>query len=607
MLHFNTPAEELTRDFLLKFFSKKIETLLPFLCCDVHFYYNKKGEITGRDNLTQFIQETFQREYSQIKIKSIKIKNIAKSVEDVFAIVDFYDKNLLQEISFAVTLILTKETDTYQIKDIHMSEINNKNGTQFALLTQFTEENDTATLTPRESVNEETNEHENRYLPKYRNLLNRIPCGLVILCSDAQNNITPMYFSDKFYDIFPNSKKDFKEMSDFNRIIGVHSSDLEKVNSLKEYILNSDKDEDFVSGSYRFCGETDIYKWLSISIYMEKIANGDKLIYLAYLDVDEQVNMREEIMFIYDNIPAALYSCKIDENWSLIRANNKFYEMLGYTRDDFEQMNNEYTKVIHKDDQERISISIQECLQTNKKVVDLEYRVICKNNEIKWIYEVSSIIKTTTGPAYTYNVFVDITDKKEIEKKLADQRERNIVILNHSNLVYWEHNLREKTATFADKAMSCFGVPHELENYPTSLFESGHIHEDDIQSYKDAIGRIEKGSRKEIFEIRVKKTDEHEWGWMKILCSSLVDENGEVYEAIYTAEDMTDVKELENHFFYILEQNNIVSWIYDIKEKTLTMLANDKYTELKKGETLASVPESLITREIFDPSCIDTI
>ena len=53
------------------------------------------------------------------------------------------------------------------------------------------------------------------------------------------------------------------------------------------------------------------------------------------LDITEQKRLSNELLSLYNNIPGAVFRSKFDDGFTVIEANDGFYDLTGYTREEF--------------------------------------------------------------------------------------------------------------------------------------------------------------------------------------------------------------------------------------------------------------------------------
>lgn len=93
-------------------------------------------------------------------------------------------------------------------------------------------------------------------------------------------------------------------------------------------------------------------------------------------------------------------------------------KLLGYPANDWYQ-ENFWPSHIHQDDRDKI---LNECSVATSRMQDheLEYRMLTKDGEVIWLYEMVSVISENGEPKTLRGFMIDITERMESERKLQD-------------------------------------------------------------------------------------------------------------------------------------------------------------------------------------------
>jgi len=132
---------------------------------------------------------------------------------------------------------------------------------------------------------------------------------------------------------------------------------------------------------------------------------------------------------LIQNIPAIFYRCNHDENWTTYFINNAIEGLTGYPASDF--IGNKvrtYSSIIHPDDTLKVAAAIHASLENNSPW-EIEYRLLTKANEIKWVAETGvGIFSAQQQLQYLDGFIQDITERKkmEIALKASEQQIRDM-------------------------------------------------------------------------------------------------------------------------------------------------------------------------------------
>ena len=143
----------------------------------------------------------------------------------------------------------------------------------------------------------------------------------------------------------------------------------------------------------------------------------------------EQERQNESLTVMHDMLNSGPWYMDFDEQGQLsgVTWSETFRKMLGYTgQDDFPNEFSSWSALLHEDDRERVMNSFNEAINdyTGQTVYDVEYRLKTKNKGWRWFHAMGQLTRRSDGTPITYiGIFVDITQRKDMERTLAEQQE----------------------------------------------------------------------------------------------------------------------------------------------------------------------------------------
>ena len=124
---------------------------------------------------------------------------------------------------------------------------------------------------------------------------------------------------------------------------------------------------------------------------------------------------------LVEQIPAVIYMDDVDEINSARYRSPFIQEMLGYTPEEFHSGSVAWQDLLHPEDREQV---LAENVRTNEsgQPFRIEYRLIHRDGRVVWVRDEAMLIRDDAGkPLYWQGVFIDITERKELEAQLVHQ------------------------------------------------------------------------------------------------------------------------------------------------------------------------------------------
>jgi diguanylate cyclase (GGDEF)-like protein/PAS domain S-box-containing protein len=128
---------------------------------------------------------------------------------------------------------------------------------------------------------------------------------------------------------------------------------------------------------------------------------------------------------LLSNLPGTVYRCQNNQDWTMTFISERCEKLTGYTAEQFLEEDIEFGDLIHPDDREFVWKSIQESLHDDEPF-ELEYRLIDRQNNERWVYERGQGIEVNGGERVLEGFIEDITDVKKTEQ--AAERARNAAV-----------------------------------------------------------------------------------------------------------------------------------------------------------------------------------
>lgn len=267
---------------------------------------------------------------------------------------------------------------------------------------------------------------------------------------------------------------------------------------------------------------------------------GKKVRIAAVRDVSERFKLQEEIKRnkeklnrLLDNLPGVAYNCKSDKFLSMNFVSHGCYQLFGYHSEELTQKESiQYADLIHPDDLEHIAKVKHKAVSTNK-AFGAEYRIITKQNEIKWVWERGKVV-FDNDKTLIEGFITDITRRKTLEQsnemlsKAVESSSASILITDAKGNIEYVNPFFEKKTGYHK---------NDVIGKNPSILSSG---KQDAAFYKNLwetilSGKIWKGE----FKNKTKNGDSY---WEQANIAPIFDESGGIIRFVAVKEDITEKK-----------------------------------------------------------------
>ena len=147
--------------------------------------------------------------------------------------------------------------------------------------------------------------------------------------------------------------------------------------------------------------------------------------YMAIIrDITEQKTREKELLKlievqkvlenVIESSPAIVFFWKPDKKWSVEFVSENISQF-GYTAKEFISGKIFYEDIIHPSDLQKRDNDTSRCFQEGESNISLEYRILTRSGEVRWIDERSIIKRDPDGRIeYLQGIIVDITERKNV-------------------------------------------------------------------------------------------------------------------------------------------------------------------------------------------------
>ena len=196
----------------------------------------------------------------------------------------------------------------------------------------------------------------------------------------------------------------------------------------------------------------------------------------------------------YNTVLSGVSKNMLDGRMTLVWANDYFYKLHGYTKDEyFEALKGNTAEMfVHPDDRGAVHAAIEEALTHNRGTIEQTFRIFCKNGSIRWIMMRGVISdEVINGFPVLYMVCTDVTETKQLEQALDTERERYRIALASSSDIIFEYDVISDTFTaygwFSGSDGARSSSKNVFRDFRQQLRHARFTHADDIEAVEELL------------------------------------------------------------------------------------------------------------------------
>jgi diguanylate cyclase (GGDEF)-like protein/PAS domain S-box-containing protein len=127
---------------------------------------------------------------------------------------------------------------------------------------------------------------------------------------------------------------------------------------------------------------------------------------------------------LVEQIPAITYIADFRGERPFLYVSPQAEELLGYPASEWVSDSGLWHRLLHPEDRERVLAEEQRTMAA-EETFESEYRLVARDGRVVWIWERDMIVRDDYGkPVCTQGVLVDVTDVKQAEAQVRDERDR---------------------------------------------------------------------------------------------------------------------------------------------------------------------------------------
>lgn len=136
--------------------------------------------------------------------------------------------------------------------------------------------------------------------------------------------------------------------------------------------------------------------------------------------------------------------------------------------------------MVHPDDLDHVESEIKQQVENSLEGYDyVEYRIIQKNGQVRWVDDYGRLIHQANGEDVFYVFIVDSTEKKQLQYELKRRNDQQQVLIDMAKDVVFDVSYHDKTIDIYGKFEERFGRKPCLDDFQKLLGQ--HIIDEQYQ------------------------------------------------------------------------------------------------------------------------------
>lgn len=231
---------------------------------------------------------------------------------------------------------------------------------------------------------------------------------------------------------------------------------------------------------------------------------------------------------IVNGAPEGVFRICYDDVFTVLYANGTFSHLHHFNPEDSDFLN--LTTHLHPQDFKQLRSEISKAIQRKDLTVTFEARIQCTDGLVHWFNYSCGIDYSNPSPIIS-GFEIDITAQKDLEAKLRLSEKQLKIAFAQTNDTIWNYDIHTHTIKQSRFSIRQFGGPEIMRNVPEGQIESGFVHPDSAETYRQLHQKIISGNRKSEATVRLRHQDGN-YEWERIKYRVILDHSGNPIKAI---------------------------------------------------------------------------
>ncbi|OQA49915.1 MAG: Cyclic di-GMP phosphodiesterase Gmr [Firmicutes bacterium ADurb.Bin300] len=242
---------------------------------------------------------------------------------------------------------------------------------------------------------------------------------------------------------------------------------------------------------------------------------------------ESELSRRQLEMILQNTITGMALVAPLPNTVKLIYTNDGFFDMFGYTRQEYETLDDATLfNLVYYEDFIQIINLVKSGQESLNEVHRFECRILKKNGE-----EAYALISARCVPSQEYGIYfvcnlIDITELKKTQNNLQKATEKYEILEEISNDILFEYDVASDVLECSYKMKKLLRISPTIENAIETITYSEMVNHRDVPIILENISNALAGKRTNIFDFRL-KNDRGDDVWYTVTFTTIYNHAGE--------------------------------------------------------------------------------
>ena len=251
-------------------------------------------------------------------------------------------------------------------------------------------------------------------------IMQNVSSGITASLHDEEGRIKIVFANDRFFSMLGFTREEYDALPDPYQLL--HPEDLPRIRATITKLL---REHSSASYEYRCYKKDGAMIYIHCNAVFTPIAGiGEQVLLSVSSDLTNIISTQQQLRLLIDNVNSGVFAVAyLPDREHYIFANNKFYEMHGFTKEQFEAEVTHTMDLIYKPDRANI-IALSQKHNKSGKPFKCTYRVVKRDGEVIWVQaNVSFVYMPGIKERVHLGVVKDITEELKWDAQQKEYQE----------------------------------------------------------------------------------------------------------------------------------------------------------------------------------------